>query len=78
MGLVGISKKNKTKNVHLLKKMSLFTKLIRRYKQRYAPITPNKCFLILLWIVNVTIQSNFTRISSKPMLISPRHFALTG
>ena len=24
MGLVGISKKNKAKNVHLLKKMSLF------------------------------------------------------
>ena len=58
--------------------MSLLTKLMRRYKQRYAPITPNKSFLIWFWIVNDTIQSNFTRISSKPMLISPRHFALTG
>ena len=81
MGLVGISKKNKTKNVHLLKQWACLCKLVRRSKQRYAPTTPNKSFLI--WLGSLTLRSNpilhglVWSHQSKPMFISPHHFALT-
>ena len=37
--LVGISRNNKMKNVHVLKS-AFWCKLVRRYKQRHAPMYP--------------------------------------
>ena len=37
------------------------------------------CYLLLPWIVNITIQANFTRISMESSeQPAPHHFALTG
>ena len=39
MGLVGMSRKKKVKNIYLLK-MNLWCKLVGRCKHRYASMTP--------------------------------------